>query len=90
MEAALIYEANVQKDVNRVVVCWCRPEQQLERLLARGLTEEQAQRRIAAQMPVDEKKKLADLVIDCSGTLDETREQVEEVIEKLKDAAAVK
>jgi dephospho-CoA kinase len=90
MEAALIYEANVQRDVNRVVVCWCTPEQQLERLLARGLAEEQALRRIGAQMPVDEKKKLADLVIDCSRTMDETRQQVDEVIEKLKGAAAVK
>ncbi len=88
MEAALIYEANVQRDVNRVVVCWCTPEQQLERLITRGLTEEQAHRRISAQMPVDEKKKLADLVIDCSGTLEETRQQVAEVIEKLKSANA--
>lgn len=90
MEAALIYEANVQRDVNRVVVCWCTPEQQLERLLVRGLAEEQARRRIGAQMPVDEKKKLADLVIDCSGTMDETRQQVDGVIEKLKGAATVK
>ena len=90
MEAALIYEANVQKDVDRVVVCWCTAEQQLERLLARGLSEEEARRRIGAQMPVNEKKKLADLVIDCSGTMDETRRQVAEVIEKLKGAEAVK
>jgi len=90
MEAALIYEANVQKDVDRVVVCWCSAEQQLERLLVRGLSEDQARRRIGAQMPVDEKKKLADLVIDCSSTMDETRRQVAEVIEKLKGAAAVK
>jgi dephospho-CoA kinase len=88
MEAALIYEANVQRDVNRVVVCWCTPEQQLERLIARGLSEEQARRRINAQMPVDEKKKLADMVIDCSGTLEETQQQVAEVIEKLKSANA--
>lgn len=90
MEAALIYEANVQRDMNRVVVCWCTPEQQLERLTTRGLSEEQARRRIGAQMPVDEKKKLADLVIDCSGTLEETRVQVADVIEKLKGAGAVK
>jgi dephospho-CoA kinase len=90
MEAALIYEANVQKDVDRVVVCWCKPEQQMERLLERGLSEEQARRRIAAQMPVDEKKRLADMVIDCSGTLEETQQQVAELIEKLKSSAAAK
>jgi dephospho-CoA kinase len=88
MEAALIYEANVQKDVDRVVVCWCKPEQQMERLLDRGLSEEQARRRIAAQMPVDEKKRLANMVIDCSGTLEETQQQVAELIEKLKGPAA--
>lgn len=90
MEAALIYEANVQKDVDRVVVCWCKPDQQMERLLERGLTEEQARRRIAAQMPVDEKKRLADMVIDCSGTLEETQQQVAELVGKLKSSAAAK
>jgi dephospho-CoA kinase len=88
MEAALIYEANVQKDVDRVVVCWCKPEQQMERLLERGLTEEQARRRIAAQMPVDEKKRLANMVIDCSGTLEETQQQVADLIEKIRNSAA--
>jgi dephospho-CoA kinase len=84
MEAALIYEAGVHKELDRVVVCWCAPEQQLERLEARGLSSEQARRRIAAQMPVDEKKKLADLVIDCSGTMADTEKQVAEIIAKLK------
>jgi dephospho-CoA kinase len=87
MEAALIYEANVQKDVDRVVVCWCKPEQQMDRLLERGLNEEQARRRIAAQMPVDEKKRLANMVIDCSGTLEETQQQVAALIAKLKGSA---
>jgi dephospho-CoA kinase len=88
LEAALIYEAAVNKELNKVVVCWCDSEQQLERLEARGLSQEQAKRRIAAQMPVDEKKRLADLVIDCSGTLADTERQVGEVIEKLNSAAA--
>jgi dephospho-CoA kinase len=90
LEAALIYEAAVNKELDRVVVCWCTPEQQLERLKARGLSLEQAQRRIAAQMPVDEKKRLTDLVIDCSESLSDTERQVAEMIAKLKGAAAVK
>jgi dephospho-CoA kinase len=73
-----------------VVVCWCAPEQQLERLETRGLTSEEARRRIAAQMPVEEKKRLADEVIDCSGSLEETERQVVQLIEKLKAASAAK
>jgi dephospho-CoA kinase len=90
LEAALIYEAAVNKELDRVVVCWCEPEQQLERLQARGLTTEEARRRIAAQMPIDEKKRLADEVIDCSGSFEETERQVTQLIEKLKAPAAAK
>jgi dephospho-CoA kinase len=90
LEAALIYEAAVNRDLNKVVVCWCTPEQQLERLKVRGLSEQQAQGRIAAQMPVDEKKRLADVVIDCSGTLEDTEGQIEQAIETLKNFAAAR
>jgi dephospho-CoA kinase len=90
LEAALIYEAAVNKELSRVVVCWCTPEQQLERLQARGLTSEQARGRIAAQMPMDEKKRLADEVVDCSGSPEETERQVVQLIEKLKALSAAK
>jgi dephospho-CoA kinase len=90
MEAALIYEAAVQRELNKVVVCWCTPEQQLERLKERGLSVEQAQRRIAAQMPVEEKKRLANELIDCSGATADTERQVVAVIEKLKQAAVAR
>jgi dephospho-CoA kinase len=85
--AALILEAGLKKDFDRVVVCWCRPEQQLERLKERGLSPEQAQRRIAAQMPMDEKRQLADHVIDCSGPVEETKRQVETLLAKLEQEA---
>src|SRR5207245_3338849 len=55
VEAALIIEAGYQKLLDGVVVTWCKPEQQLARLLARGLSAEEARRRIAAQMPVEER-----------------------------------
>jgi dephospho-CoA kinase len=88
LEAALILEGGSQKSLDRVIVCWCRPEQQLERLKERGLLPEDAQRRIAAQMPIDEKRRLADDVIDCSRSIEETEQQVAQLIEKLKQAAA--
>jgi dephospho-CoA kinase len=90
LEAALIYEAAVNKELDRVVVCCCTPEQQMERLEARGLTKEEAQRRVSAQMPISEKKRLADEVIDCSGPLEDTERQVAQLIEKLKAPTAAK
>ncbi|HUJ31076.1 MAG TPA: dephospho-CoA kinase [Candidatus Acidoferrum sp.] len=88
VEAALILEFGYQKELDRVVVCWCRPEQQLARLEARELSGEQAQARIAAQMPIDEKRRLANDVIDCSKSMTETERQVEALVEKLKQLAA--
>ncbi len=82
-EAALIVESGFHKDLDRLVVCWCTPEQQIERLQERGLPPEQAQQRIASQMPMDEKRRYADIVIDCSGTLAATETQVGKALEKL-------
>jgi len=87
VEAALIIEAGFHKELDRLVVCWSRPEQQLKRLEERDLSPEDAQRRIDAQMPADEKRRMADIVIDCSGTMEATERQVNELLEKLKQAA---
>jgi len=82
--AALHVETGYYKTFDRLAVAWCRLEQQLERLIHRGLSREQAERRIASQMPIDEKRRLADDVIDCSGTLDETRRQTDEALARWK------
>jgi dephospho-CoA kinase len=84
VEAALLVEAGYQKNLDGLVVAWCRPEQQMERLLARGLSEEEARRRIAAQMPAEEKLKFAAEKIDCSGSMEETRRQVEKLAARLR------
>jgi dephospho-CoA kinase len=89
VEAALLVEAGYQKRLDGLVVAWCKPEQQIERLLARGLGAEEARRRIAAQMPVEEKLRYATERIDCSGTLEETRKQVEALAAKLRRKAAL-
>lgn len=88
VEAALIYEAGVSKRFSQIVVAWCAPEQQIERLMAKsGLPRAQAEARIAAQMPTDEKRRSADYVIDCSGELKETERQAAEVYAKLAQIA---
>ena len=88
VEAALLIEAGFDRHLDYLVVTWCTPEQQLARLTepgnGRGLRPEQAQQRIAAQMPIEEKRRRADAVIDCSGTLDHTRAQVIALFATLK------
>src|SRR5579863_4133219 len=88
VEAALLIEAGFTDSLDCLVVTWCTPEQQLARLTqpdaGRGLTIEQARQRIAAQMPLEEKRRMANEVIDCSGTLDHTREQTVTLYAKLK------
>ncbi len=88
IEAALLLEAGYARNLDRLVVTWCRPEQQIERLMGRGLTREQAEQRIAAQLPVDVKRRVADDVIDCSGSFEETRRQVEALVARLNEIAA--
>jgi len=88
VEAALLIEAGYARHLDRLVVAWCTPEQQRARLLERGMSREQAEQRIAAQMPLEEKRRRADDVVDCSGTLDETRAQVEVLVARLKQLAA--
>ena len=85
--AALHVETGYYKTFDRLAVAWCRPEQQLERLINRGLSREQAERRIASQMPMEEKRRLADDQIDCSGTLQETTRQVDEALARWKQIA---
>jgi dephospho-CoA kinase len=89
-DAALILESGARKNFDSIVVCWCRPEQQIERLQERGLSAADAQLRIAAQMPMPEKRRLADEQIDCSGSIEETQRQVEAVIAKLKQKVPAK
>jgi dephospho-CoA kinase len=84
VEAALLVEADFTKDLDGLVVAWSTPEQQLSRLLARGLKEPEARRRIAAQLPVGEKLRQATEKIDCSGSLENTRRQVEALAAKLR------
>lgn len=65
-------------DFDETVCVWVRPEVQVERTMSRdGCSEEEALRRIAAQLSIDEKREMADHVIDNSGDRAETRRQVE-------------
>jgi dephospho-CoA kinase len=70
--------------VSEVIVVYAREEQQIERQLARdGATREHAVERVRAQLSIEEKRKLADYVIDNSGTLEATERQVRELYAEL-------
>ena len=89
VESAVLFEAGQDRRFDKMVVAWCRPEQQVERYRSKsGIAAEDIERRMAAQMPSDEKKLMADYVIDTSTTLEETERQVEEVFAQLKALAA--
>ncbi|MGB6484246.1 MAG: dephospho-CoA kinase [Candidatus Acidiferrales bacterium] len=82
--AALHIETGYYRTFDRLAVAWCTRGQQLSRLVNRGMTPQQAERRIASQLPLDEKRLLADDLIDCSGTIEDTRRQVKEVLSRWK------
>ena len=89
VEAALILEAGAAKRFDRLVVVTCRDEQRIARFAARqkldlDAARKEVERRMAAQLPEEEKIKAADFVIDNSGSLEQTREQVRGVWGKLR------
>ena len=85
VDAALMIESGGYKRFTKLIVVWCEPDIQLQRLMVRdSLPEAEAKKRIAAQMPQDEKKRYADFLIDTSNGFEDTRRQVVEVYEKLK------
>jgi len=83
-DAALLIESSGAKGMDRVVVVITDQDTELTRLMARdGFSEEDARRRIGSQMPLAEKVKVADYVIDNSGPRSETERLVKDVYRAL-------
>lgn len=75
----LLYETRQESAFEDVMVVYIPREMQLVRLMSRnGLTEEEARARISAQMDIEEKKRLAGIVIDNSSGLEYTKQQIDE------------
>jgi dephospho-CoA kinase len=84
VDAALMIESGSYRRFDKLIVVHCRPEVQMERLRSRnGLSREEAERRITAQMPQEEKKSYADYLIDTSDGFEATRRQTEGVYSAL-------
>ena len=79
----LLYETHRESDFDAVIVTACEPEQQLRRIVERGLSEEDAKKRMAAQISTEKKALRANFVIWTNGPVGETDAQVEELLVKL-------
>jgi dephospho-CoA kinase len=81
----LLIETNMHPLFHNILMVYAPEEEQKRRLIERdGLTEEMAMKMIRSQLSPDQKKGYCDLVIDNSGSLEETRRKVKELWEKLK------
>jgi dephospho-CoA kinase len=83
VDVPLLYETGHQSEFDRVIVTACPVEVQIRRLVGRGLSEQDARLRVAAQLPTDDKATRADFVIRTDGSFEETDRQVEQVLRTL-------
>ena len=85
VEAAILIETGSYRRFDRIILVWCAEEQQVERALRRGGAEEgDVRARISRQMPLAQKRKFADFVIDTSGEKQDTLRQARAVYEALR------
>jgi dephospho-CoA kinase len=76
----LLFETHHEGDFDFIAVTFCAPHLQLQRILERGISEEEARQRIAAQMPADQKAQRADFIIQTGGHFDSTDRQVDDLL----------
>ena len=80
----LLFEGGGEKAVDHVVVVSCAPDLQRRRVLSRpGMTDEKFQAILARQVPDEEKRARADYVVDTSGSFDNTRAQIDRIVDEL-------
>ena len=85
IDVPLLFEARFDDLVEKIIVVSLDEKTQLERLMYRNsLSKEEALQRIKSQIPVREKEKLGDYVVDNSFTQENTYKQVDRILEKLK------
>jgi dephospho-CoA kinase len=85
VEAAILIETGAWRHYDKLIVAVCTPEQQIERAMKRDpVTKEEAMARLARQMPLAEKIRFADYVIDTSGTKEHAMDQTRDIYRKLR------
>jgi dephospho-CoA kinase len=89
VEAAILIETGSFRRFDKLILAVCEEEQQIERAMARdGATREEVLARIRRQMPLRDKKRFADYLIDTSRTMDDTIQQVERLYKSLRSVNA--
>lgn len=84
LDAPLLFEENFHKDVDVTITVYADENVQLRRLMARdGFTEDEARRRIRTQMNLEEKMRLSTYVVNNSGKLQDSLEDLEKILERL-------
>ncbi len=85
VEAAILIETGSYKRFDKVILVTCQEEQQVERAMKRdGVSAEEVRARLRFQMPLSEKRKFADFVVDTSGAKEDTLRQTRAVYESLR------
>jgi dephospho-CoA kinase len=79
----LLFETKAESHFDKIICVACSPENQQQRLLARGWTPEQIEQRIAAQWPVEQKIARADFVVWTDGSLDAHAQQLDRILSAL-------
>lgn len=88
VDAALMIESGGYQRFDKLIVVHCDPEEQVRRVMARNhLNREQVEQRIRTQLPQEEKKKLADYLIDTTAGFDATRRLTVQVYQALRTDA---
>jgi len=89
VDAAVMIETGSYRGYDRIVVVHCPRELQIRRLATRdGLSPEEAERRVAAQMPAEDKKRYGHYLVDTAGSLPDTESQVQAIWEQLQAEAS--
>ena len=84
LDIPLLFESKLTHMIDKVIVVYVNEQTQLERLMHRnGYSNEEAKSRISSQLPLNEKRKLADYVIDNNGPIEETRKQLLDILRKI-------
>ena len=90
IDAALLIEVGGHRDVEKLIVVYVPQKVQLERLMTRnGISEADAILRILSQMPLEDKARMADFVVDNSGAPDETERQMADIYQELQRSDSI-
>ena len=88
IDAALIYETKIDRFMDKIIVVYIDRKEQIKRLIKRNnFSKDEALQRIKSQMPMKEKVKMADYIIDNNHSLDKTKKQVVKIWDELMSLA---